>query len=31
VAAGILFYLRVPFVVVVIVAAAIAALIRLWV
>jgi branched-subunit amino acid transport protein len=31
VAAGVLFYLRVPFVVVVIVAAAIAALIRLWV
>jgi branched-subunit amino acid transport protein len=31
VAAGILFYLRVPFVVVVIVAAAIASLIRLWV
>jgi branched-subunit amino acid transport protein len=31
VAASILFYLRVPFVVVVIVAAAIAALIRLWV
>ena len=31
VAAGILFFLRVPFVVVVIVAAAIAALIRLWV
>jgi hypothetical protein len=31
VASGILFFLRVPFVVVVIVAAAIAALIRLWV
>ena len=30
VVAGILFYLRVPFVVVVVVAAAIAALIRLW-
>ena len=30
VAAGVLFYLRVPFVVVVVVAAAIAALIRLW-
>jgi branched-subunit amino acid transport protein len=31
VAAGVLFYLRVPFVVVVVVAAAIAALIRIWV
>jgi hypothetical protein len=31
VAAGVLFYLRVPFVVVVVVAAAVAALIRLWV
>jgi branched-subunit amino acid transport protein len=31
VAAGVLFYLRVPFVVVVVVAAAIAAIIRLWI
>ena len=31
VAAGVLFYLRVPFLVVVVVAAAVAALIRLWV